>query len=274
MDRIRINKLGLEARQGEAVNGQIPLRKFRLSADLYPASGTCRKNDDPTAAVRYKNVCDYMESFMKSFSFRCLETAAGRLSEGILTEFPEICKAELEIENTWQFGLDNVESVSAFAEREWHTVYIGIGSNVGNRDGHIKNAIARLKMRTDCRVDQESMIIECRPYGNVIQDDFLNGCILLRTWMTPEELLSCLRILEDDEGGSRADVQYGPRALDLDILLYDDLVYESDDLIIPHIDMENRRFELEPLADIAPNRRHPIFGMTMLQMLEELTDDE
>ena len=115
---------------------------------------------------------------------------------------------------------------------------------------------------------------ETKPYGNIIQDDFLNGCFVMRTWMSPEELLTCFHILEDEEGNQRLDVKWGPRALDLDIIFYDDLVYESDDLIIPHVDMENRRYVLEPLSEIAPNKRHPILGTTVRELYEEMAGEE
>lgn len=101
------------------------------------------------------------------------------------------------------------------------------------------------------------------------QDDFLNGVLLLETLLEPEDLLEVLHEIENEAERKRT-IHWGPRTLDLDILLFDKLVYESDDLIIPHADMENREFVLAPLASIAPNERHPILNRTVQQMLEEL----
>ena len=107
------------------------------------------------------------------------------------------------------------------------------------------------------------------PYGGVEQDDFLNACLLLKTLLSPEELLERLHEIEKGAHRERI-VRWGPRTLDLDILLYDDLVMENEDLIIPHIEIHLREFVLKPLSEIAPNIRHPIYKKTVAQMLKEL----
>lgn len=101
------------------------------------------------------------------------------------------------------------------------------------------------------------------------QDEFLNGVCRIRTLLTPEELLTRLHELEQEAGRERL-IHWGPRTLDLDILLYDDWVIEEDDFCIPHVDMQNRRFVLEPMAEIAPYKRHPVYGKTMKEMLADL----
>ena len=105
------------------------------------------------------------------------------------------------------------------------------------------------------------------------QGDFLNGCLCIETLFTPGELLCKLHEIEAATGRVR-EIHWGPRTLDLDIIFYDDLVYEDDELIIPHVDMENRRFVLEPMAEIAPNLRHPILKKTMVQLLQALPQDQ
>ena len=97
----------------------------------------------------------------------------------------------------------------------------------------------------------------------------LNGVIGLETLLEPEELLDFLHETESSAGRERT-LRWGPRTLDLDILIFDKLVYESDALVIPHVDMENRAFVLEPLSSMAPNYRHPVLGRTVLQLLEDL----
>ena len=101
------------------------------------------------------------------------------------------------------------------------------------------------------------------------QDEFLNGVCQIETLYTPEELLDFLHLLEQAAHRERK-VHWGPRTLDLDIIFYDDLVMDSDELTIPHIDMQNRDFVVDPMAEIAPYKRHPIYGKTMKELKGEL----
>ena len=137
-------------------------------------------------------------------------------------------------------------------------------------EANIEEALFKLCDRQDCKMIQNSSLIKTKPYGNVEQDDFLNGACLIKTLLSPQELLDVLHELENDAGRVR-DVHWGPRTLDMDIIFYDGLVYETDDLIIPHVDIENREFVLKPMVEIAPYKRHPIFLKTMKEMLADLT---
>ena len=107
------------------------------------------------------------------------------------------------------------------------------------------------------------------PNGGVEQDDFLNGALALKTLLTPQELLERLHEIEQEAHRERL-IHWGPRTLDLDILLYDDEVFETDTLIVPHVEMHLRDFVLIPLAQIAPWKRHPVLGLTVSQMLADL----
>ena len=126
-----------------------------------------------------------------------------------------------------------------------------------------------LRLHPLISVKKVSQLIRTKPYGDVVQEDFLNGALEIETLLTPQELLEALHVIEDAAGRTR-EVRWGPRTLDLDILFYDKLIYESDDLIIPHVDLENRRFVLEPLFEIAPGYRHPVFHKTVEQMYRAL----
>ena len=161
------------------------------------------------------------------------------------------------------------ESISVKLSRKWAEVYISYGSNLGDMEATIEDALFKLCDRDDCKMVQNSSLIKTKPYGNVEQDDFLNGACLIKTLLSPQDLLDVLHELENDAGRTR-DIHWGPRTLDMDIIFYDDLIYDSDDLIIPHIDIENREFVLAPMMEIAPYKRHPIFRKTMKEMYTEL----
>ena len=195
---------------------------------------------------------------MQQHTFQLIETVAERTAYEVLQHFPLVQGLDLEIRKPeapipLPFG-----SVSVAIHREWHEAYIAVGSNMGDSREHIAQKVSEL--------------LETLPYGVVEQDNFVNGMFEIRTLLAPEELLQELHRIEQMEGRERK-LHWGPRTLDLDIIFYDDLVYASEDLVIPHIDMENRYFVLKPLSELAPNFRHPITHKTVTQMLSELPVD-
>ena len=103
------------------------------------------------------------------------------------------------------------------------------------------------------------------------QDEFLNGVLRVRTLLSPEDLLDRLHILEQAADRKRI-VHWGPRTLDLDILFYDNEIFDTEELHVPHIDMENRDFVLKPMVEIAPYFRHPVLNQTMSQLLKKLDE--
>ena len=115
--------------------------------------------------------------------------------------------------------------------------------------------------------------METEPYGLTDQAKLLNGCLELKTLLTPEELLAVLNRIEQQAGRERLQ-HWGPRTLDLDIIFYDRLVCQKKQLCIPHVDMHNREFVLEPLAQLAPYKRHPVYGKTVAEMLADLREKE
>ncbi|MBR2275609.1 MAG: 2-amino-4-hydroxy-6-hydroxymethyldihydropteridine diphosphokinase, partial [Lachnospiraceae bacterium] len=199
------------------------------------------------------------------------EAAAERLARDILLTFARVKRVDIEVKKPWApIGLP-LESVSVSISRSWHTVYIAMGSNVGDREAHIDAAMEALEKKEDLNVVQVSEYVESKPYGGVDQDTFINAAAKLRTLLTPEELLMILQEIEDEEDRVRT-THWGPRTLDLDILMYDDLVLDTEQLTIPHADMQNRDFVLAPLSEIAPCLRHPILNKTINTLLSELTE--
>ena len=148
------------------------------------------------------------------------------------------------------------------------TVYLGIGSNVGDRQAHIQKAVALLRENEHIQVTAVSSLIETEPVGGVPQGKFLNGALRIQTDLMPNDLLQALKGIERRCGRVKAQPN-GPRSLDLDILLYDDVVIvEGKTLSIPHPRMAERAFVLGPLSEIAPDAVHPRLQKTVRELLD------
>lgn len=269
MDKIKITGLKVFAHHGvfpeETKNGQ----DFYVNATLYLDCKEAGTSDDLTKSVHYGDACHFITAFLQEHTYLLIESAAEQTTKALLLEYPLISKVEFELcKPHAPIGLP-FENVSVTIERGWHTVYVAVGSNMGAKEAYIENGIKELSEMPEIKIEKVSERIVTKPYGGVEQDDFVNGAIKLQTLFTPQELLEVLHQVEAHANRERI-VRWGPRTLDLDIIFYDDLVYEDDDLIIPHVDMQNRTFVLKPLLDLCPNKRHPILGKTMTQLYEQL----
>lgn len=269
MDKITIQKLEIFANHGVYPEENVLGQKFVISAVLYTSTRKAGITDNLAYSVNYGEVSHFIREFVMGHTWKLLESVAEQLAQAILLQFELVKRVDLEIEKPWApIGLP-LETVSVAVSRGWHTAYIALGSNMGDKKGYLDLAVARLDERADCQVKKVSDYLITAPYGGVQQDDFLNGALELRTMLDPEELLEALHEIEQEANRVR-EIHWGPRTLDLDILLYDNLVLDTPDLHIPHIEMHMRDFVLIPLAQIAPWKRHPLTGNTVEEMRRSL----
>jgi 2-amino-4-hydroxy-6-hydroxymethyldihydropteridine diphosphokinase len=147
-------------------------------------------------------------------------------------------------------------------------IYIGIGSNLGDKEGNCKTAIERLS-KNGIAVKKISSPYRTKPWGVEDQPDFVNMAVKAETNINPSELLPILKTIEK-EMGRQDGVRWGPRLIDLDLLFYDDLVFSCDELAIPHPLLHEREFVLLPMTEIAAEFVHPVLKATIKQLAGNL----
>jgi 2-amino-4-hydroxy-6-hydroxymethyldihydropteridine diphosphokinase len=155
-----------------------------------------------------------------------------------------------------------------------HTAYIGAGSNIGNKLLNCKNGINALTTANTVRIKEWSRFYKTEPVDYKDQDWFINVVVKIETTFDPFQLIKKLKLIEHDAGRVDDPVRFGPRILDLDIVLFDDFVTNSSGLVIPHPRMHKRRFVLKPICDIDPTIVHPVLKKNMQDLLDILDENE
>lgn len=269
MDEIHVDNLEVFAHHGVFAQEKEKGQPFYVNLVLYTDTRRAGQQDELTLSTHYGEVCHLVTKWMQEHTYDLIETVAETVAEQVLLTYPLVQALDVEIRKPQApIGLP-FESVSVKIHRGWHRAYVALGSNLGDREKYLQMGVEAMKERKDIRLQKVSSFRQTAPYGGVAQEDFLNGVMELRTLLTPQELLDYLHEVEQRAERKR-EIHWGPRTLDLDILLYDDLVMDSEHLTIPHVDMQNRDFVLGPMVEIASWVRHPVLGMTMGQLYERL----
>ena len=157
---------------------------------------------------------------------------------------------------------------------ESHRAWISLGSNIGDKIGHCRTGIQGLEKSGQSVLTGISRLYCTAPVDYTDQEWFVNAAVQIDTRLNPEALLNEIRAIEKSAGRDRTGVRFGPRTLDMDILLFDQVIMKTPELILPHPRMHKRRFVLQPLCDIDPGILHPVFEKTVQELLDAVDDPE
>ena len=268
-DMILIENIEIFANHGVLAEENMLGQKFIVSLELYLDLLEAGRSDNLDATINYAEACDFVNKYVKANTFKLIEKLAQGLAEEILLKYGMLNAVKVTVKKPWAPIGYPLECVSVNIMRKWHKVYLSIGSNMGDKSANLDFAVESLKADRMIKNLLSSEYIGTKPYGYEEQDDFVNGALEIETLYSPTELLKAINDIEAKAGRVR-NIHWGPRTLDIDIIMYDDLVMSSSNLIIPHIDMTNREFVLKPMCEIAPYALHPVYKKTMVQLLKEL----
>lgn len=271
MDKIVIKDLEIFAYHGVLESEKKKGQTFIVTAELFLDLRDAGMTDDLGKTVNYALVCEEISRVMTEDKYDLIEAVAENIADAILLKYEMIQSVHIIVSKP-QAPIDmTFDTVCVDITRKRHIAYLGIGSNLGDKEGYLDYGVDQLIKDEYIKVNKVSSYIVTEPYGDVEQDDFLNGCIEIETLYTPEELLAVIGDIEQGAGRKRL-VHWGPRTLDIDILLYDREIIMEEKLTIPHIEMAKRDFVLRPLAEIAPYAYHPGYNKTAVELLNLLEE--
>lgn len=266
MDKIVIKDLEMFAYHGVLPHEKKEGQPFIVSVELFLDLREAGMTDDLSKTVNYAEVCEEINRVMTEDNYNLIEAVAENIADTILLKYEKVASVHVIVSKPMAPIDMSFDTVCVDITRKRHIVYLGIGSNLGDKEGYLDFAVDQLIKDDYIRVNKVSSYIVTEPYGDVEQDDFLNGCIEIETLYTPQELLAVIGDIERSAGRKRL-VYWGPRTLDIDILLYDREIIMEDNLTIPHPEMAKREFVLRPLTEVAPYAYHPGYNKTAMELL-------
>lgn len=272
MDKIYIKDLEIFANHGyfqeEKKLGQKFILSFELDLDL---SGAGEK-DDLDQTVHYGILCEEIEKEFTKTSYDLIEKAAEEIVNFILLKYEAVNKVKLKLKKPWAPVRKHLDYVAIEIERQWHKAYIAIGTNLGDKEKNIREALEIISNSSHTKINKIAKYYNTEPVGYTDQDEFLNTAIEIKTLLNPKNLMKFLLEVEKSLKRERI-IRWGPRTLDLDVIFYDDLISSDEEVIIPHPRMEERLFVLNPLCDIAPYKLHPILNKRIIDIRDSILKD-
>lgn len=269
-DFIKIDSLEVYGYHGTFIEEKSIGQKYVLNLEMGTKNTFYEIGEDLNKTVDYSELIKFMREYFVSNKRDLLETICNELVFEIFKKYENVKEVTLEILKPASHVSIGFNGMKVCVNRKIHKVYLSLGSNLGNREENLTEAYKLLE-KNDVKIMKKSKIIETEPYGDVPQDNFLNSVIEVETLLRPRELMDLLLNIEKILKRERK-IRWGPRTIDLDILLYDNEIIIEDNVIIPHYDMHNREFVLLPLCEINRFSYNPRLKKFSFEMLEELNN--
>ncbi|HJF34433.1 2-amino-4-hydroxy-6-hydroxymethyldihydropteridine diphosphokinase [Clostridium perfringens] len=273
MDKIIIKDFEVFGNHGVFEEEKRLGQKFVLSIELFLDTREAGVTGDLSKSVHYGELAHKVEEEFKKQSYDLIETAAEKLCEFILLEYNLVKKVKVSLKKPWAPILRSLDTVSIEIERGWNEAYLSYGSNIGDKKYYIEEALNEINKAYHTKIIKKSNLIETEPWGYTEQDEFLNGACKIKTLLNPKELIKFLLSVEQKLKRERK-IKWGPRTIDLDVIFFNDLISEDEEIILPHPRMHERSFVLEPLNEIAPYKVHPLYRKRVFELLEELNKNK
>lgn len=272
MDKIYIKDLEIYAHHGVFKEEKTLGQRFLISLELFLNLRDAGTTDDLTKTVHYGELCHLVEEEFKKESYSLIEKATEKIAEFILLKYDLVQRVIVKIKKPWAPIGKPLRYVAVEVDRSWHISYIGIGGNMGDKEKNIEGAFELINDSYHTHITKTSKLYETKPVGYSEQEDFLNCAVEVKTLLNPVELVRFLLSIEKEFKRERV-IRWGPRTLDLDVLLYDNIVSSLEEIILPHPRMKDRMFVLEPLCDIAPYVMHPILNKPIIEIKASLKNN-
>ena len=271
MDKIIISRLEVASNHGVLDAEKILGQKFYVSIELALDLQKAGQTDDIGETINYAEVCDMVVQLMQDGTHNLIETCAEKIAAYLLMAYASISEVTVKIEKPHAPIKHSFGHVAVLITRKRETVYIALGSNMGDREENLNKAISAMSNLPELTAIKSSSYHETKPVSNIPQDDFLNAVVMATTTYTPERLMEILLQLEINLGRERPGLPLGPRVIDLDLLFYGGKISDSEFVTLPHPRLHERLFVLEPFCEVNPYFLHPIKGKRIFELRDGIT---
>lgn len=251
----------------EKKEGQYFYLSFRAYLDMAPSA----EKDAMALSVSYAAMCRTVQETVTATTYDLIETVADKVAKALLMTYPRLKKVKVTVKKPSAPIEQVVDYPAVTVKRRWHKACISVGSNLGDSVATIEGALEKLGETPFTELSATATIIETAPWGKEDQPNFYNTAAVVKTLLTPAQLMQRLLDIEALYGRKREE-KWGPRTLDLDLILYDDRVSDDPFVTLPHPLMAERAFVLKPLCELVPNYVHPLLNKRLFHLLAELED--
>lgn len=267
MDILEIKQLEIFAYHGLFPSEKELGQKFVVDMEIHFDMSYAAKDHQLDKSIHYGELCQYLTTWCQETTEDLIETVAQKLIDKTFETYPVARKISLTLKKPWAPVHLPLETCAVTLTRQKSQVYIGLGTNMGDKVKQLETALEKMSQK-GMTILKKSDCIETEPWGNVEQENFLNQVVAVETTLTPTYLMHTLLQIEEEMGRVR-EIKWGPRVIDLDILLFDDRVIYEETLVVPHPYMSERLFVLEPLQQIAPHLIHPVKQQSIRELYEQ-----